>query len=92
MTPTVEKRFEKIINAVYLALIIGLSYLFIKYCLGMVFPFIVAFFVAMIVQKPTNACYKKTKKFKVLMNKVLLLQMKLQKCEIKIHIFFAFIF
>ena len=33
-----------------------------------------------------------TKKLKVLMNKVLLVQMKLQKCEIKIHIFFAFIF
>lgn len=73
MTPTVEKRFEKIINAVYIALIIGLSYLFIKYCLGMVFPFIIAFFVAMIVQRPTNALYKKTKKFKGIISTVFVL-------------------
>lgn len=64
MTPAVQKRLGKIINFVYVAIILGLSYLFIKYCMGAVFPFIIAFFIAMIVQKPTNRCYKKIGKGK----------------------------
>ena len=70
MTPAVQKRLGKIINIVYLAIILGLSYLFIKYCMGAVFPFIIAFFIAMIVQKPTNRCYKKIGKGKKIISTV----------------------
>lgn len=64
MTASAERKLSKIISIVYITMILGLSYLFIKYCLGIVFPFVFAFFVAMIVQKPTNACYKKIGKGK----------------------------
>ncbi len=77
MTPTVEKRFNRIVNIVYFALIIGMAFLFLKYCFGLVFPFIFAFFVAMIVQKPTNACYKKIKKGKGVISTVFVLTLLL---------------
>lgn len=56
-----ELRKKRIINIFYLAIILGLSYLFLKYCMGTVFPFIFAFFIAMIIQKPTNFIAKKLK-------------------------------
>ncbi|MBQ8228347.1 MAG: sporulation integral membrane protein YtvI [Clostridia bacterium] len=77
MTPTVEKRFGRIINILYFALIIGIAFLFLKYCFGLVFPFIFAFFVAMIVQRPTNACYKKLKKGKGVISTVLVITLLL---------------
>ena len=64
MTAKTDRRFSRIIDVLYIAIILGLAYLFIKYCTGVIFPFLFAFFVAMIVQKPTNACYKKIKKGK----------------------------
>lgn len=73
MTPTIEKRFGRIVNVIYFALIIGAAFLFLKYCFGLVFPFIFAFFVAMIVQRPTNACYKKIKKGKGIISTALVL-------------------
>lgn len=73
MSPTVEKRFSRIVNIIYFALIIGIAFLFLKYCFGLVAPFIFAFFVAMIVQRPTNACYKKIKKGKGIISTVLVL-------------------
>lgn len=73
MTPTVEKRFGRIVNILYFALIIGIGFLLLKYCFGLVFPFIFAFFMAMIVQRPTNACYKKIKKGKGIISTVLVL-------------------
>lgn len=57
----VELRRKRIINLVYLAFVLGLSYLFLKYCLGLLFPFILAFFVAIVVQKPSNRLAEKTK-------------------------------
>ncbi len=77
MTPTVEKRFSKIINIVYFSLIIGVAFLFFKYCFGLVFPFIFAFFVAMVVQRPTNACYKKIKKGKGVISTVFVITLLL---------------
>ncbi len=50
----VELRKKRIINIVYIAIVLGLSYLFLKYCFSMFAPFLVAFFIAVIVQKPTN--------------------------------------
>lgn len=58
---TVETRKNRIINVVYAALIIGAFYLFMKYCFWMFFPFLFAFFIAIIVQKPTNRILNKTK-------------------------------
>ncbi len=73
MTPIVEKRFSRIVNFIYFALIVGLGFLFLKYCFGLVFPFIFAFFVALIVQRPTNACYSKIKKGKGIISTVFVL-------------------
>ncbi len=73
MTDKIQRRFGTIVNFVYLILILGLSYLFLKYCFGIVFPFIFAFFVAMIVQRPTNKIYSKVHKFKGIISTVLVL-------------------
>ena len=55
----VELRRKRIINFVYFSIVIGLSYLFFKYCFWAVSPFIIAFFIATLVQKPTNLITKK---------------------------------
>ena len=57
----VELRRKRIINFLYLALILGLTYLFFKYFFGMFFPFIFALFVAIAVQKPADFIVNKTK-------------------------------
>lgn len=61
---SIELRKKRIINIVYIAIVLGLSYLFLKYCFSMFAPFLVAFFIAVIVQKPTNffVCKLKLKK------------------------------
>lgn len=58
---TVELRKKRIINFVYFAMIIGLAYLFFKYCFWAVFPFILAFMIASAVQKPTSLITSKLK-------------------------------
>lgn len=73
MNENTQRRFSRIVNIVYLALLLGFAYLFMKYCFGMVFPFIFAFFIAMIVQRPTNRIYKKIGKFKGVISTVLVL-------------------
>lgn len=73
MTVKADRRLSRIINIAYVAVVFGLAYLFIKYCTGVIFPFLFAFFVAMIVQKPTNACYKKIKKGKGIISTVFVL-------------------
>lgn len=55
----IELRRKRIINFVYFAIVLGLSYLFFKYCFWALSPFIFAFFIATIVQKPTNLITKK---------------------------------
>ncbi len=73
MNESTQRRFSRIVNIVYLALLLGFAYLFMKYCFGMVFPFIFAFFVAMIVQKPTNFIYSKTHRLKGVTSTILVL-------------------
>ena len=77
MTPTVSKRLGRIINVAYFALILGAAFLILKYCFGLIFPFVFAFFVAMIVQRPTNACYKKIKKGKGIISTFLVITLLL---------------
>ncbi len=69
----VEFRRKKIINIVYYAIVLGLAYLFLKYCFSMFSPFLIAFFIAIIVQKPTNFITKKTKVKKSITATVLVL-------------------
>lgn len=73
MNESTQRRFDRIVNIVYLALLLGFAYLFMKYCFGMVFPFIFAFFIAMIVQRPTNFIFGKIKRFKGITSTILVL-------------------
>lgn len=57
----IEKRKRLLINAAYVALIVGVFYLFVKYAMWEVFPFIIAGFVAMVLQKPIALLTRKTK-------------------------------
>lgn len=56
-----KKRKNTLINLVYYAFLITLFYLFMKYAFGLVSPFILAFAIAMFLQKPIRAISKKTK-------------------------------
>ncbi len=60
MTATVEKRRAVLINVAYFSLIVGAFYLFIRFAFWPLFPFIFAFFVAMLFQKPLHALTKRT--------------------------------
>ncbi|MBR2876152.1 MAG: sporulation integral membrane protein YtvI [Clostridia bacterium] len=59
MSSIVEKRKAFIINFVYAVICIGLFYVFVKYCLGVLAPFIVAFIIAVVLQKPIKWLQKK---------------------------------
>lgn len=61
MTEKVKKRRDTIINVAFFAMIIGLVYLFFKYCFGVAAPFLVSFFLAVILQRPLRWLDKKTK-------------------------------
>ena len=56
----VEKRRGTIINIMYVGMILGLLYLVLKYAFWLLFPFILAFFAAAVLQKPVNFLAKKT--------------------------------
>lgn len=56
----VEKRKSMLINFVFYALLIAAYYFFMKFAFGLVAPFIIAFGVAMLLQKPVRAISKKT--------------------------------
>lgn len=56
----IEKRRSFIINTVFVVIIVGLFYLAIKYALGIVWPFVVAFFLAMLLQRPVHFLSTKT--------------------------------
>ncbi len=60
MTAMVEKRRSVLINVAYFALIFGVFYLFMRFAFWPLFPFIFAFFMAMLFQKPVNFIAKKT--------------------------------
>ncbi|MBR6360687.1 MAG: sporulation integral membrane protein YtvI [Clostridia bacterium] len=57
---TTEKRRKFLINAVYFSLFVILYYLFIKFALWIVAPFILAFLIAMLLQKPIRRINEKT--------------------------------
>ena len=57
----VEKRRAKLINLAYYAFLILVYYLFMKYAFWLVAPFIIAFGIAMALQKPVRAISKKTR-------------------------------
>ena len=61
MNEKVELRRGRIINIIYIAIILGFAYLFLKYCFWIFFPFMFAFFIAIIVQKPANFLKEKLK-------------------------------
>ena len=55
-----EKHRSVLINFFYYALILGAAYLFLRFAFWPLFPFMLAFFVAMMLQKPVNFITKKT--------------------------------
>ena len=57
----VEKRRAILINVLYFALIIAIFYLLIKTFFGILIPFVVAFCVAALIQRPVRFLNKKTK-------------------------------
>lgn len=59
MKDKIELRRGRIINIVYVAILLGLAYLFLKYCFWIFFPFLFALFIAVIVQKPANFLNRK---------------------------------
>lgn len=59
MDSVIEKRKSFIINFVYTVICVGLFYVFIKYCLGVLSPFIVAFVLAYVLQRPIKWAKKK---------------------------------
>lgn len=61
MTDKVKKRRDAIINVAFFAMIIGLVFLFFKYCFAIASPFIISFFFAVILQKPLRWLDKKSK-------------------------------
>ncbi len=69
----VEKRRKRIINFVYFTIILGITYLFFKYCFGVFFPFLFAFLIAIIVQKPADSIVKKIKVKKKIVTTILVL-------------------
>lgn len=61
MNPKVEKRRSFLINIAYIAVIVGLSYVFLKYFFWPAAPFLLSFFFAVLTQKPLRWLDKKTK-------------------------------
>ena len=56
----VEKRRALLINVAYFALIIAAFYFVLKYFMGLIAPFVVAFIFAAVLQRPVNFINKKT--------------------------------
>ena len=59
MESVIEKRKAFIINFIYAVICVGLFYVFIKYCLGVLAPFIIAFILAYALQRPIKWVQKK---------------------------------
>ena len=56
----VEKRRSTIINVIYFAMILAIAFLIVRYALGVCFPFLFAFVLAALVQRPKNFLVRKT--------------------------------
>ena len=52
VTPSIERRKNFIVNAAYIAIIIGLVFLIFKYLLGLLWPFIIATIFAWLLRSP----------------------------------------
>ena len=61
MNSKVAKRRDFLIDLVYVMAIIGLVYVFFKYCFSIAAPFLLSFFFAVILQRPLGWLDKKTK-------------------------------
>lgn len=61
MNPKVAKRRDFLIDLVFVMAIIGLVYVFFKYCFVIAAPFLLSFFFAVILQRPLGWLDKKTK-------------------------------
>ena len=61
MNPKVAKRRDFLIDLVFVRAIIGLVYVFFKYCFSIAAPFLLSFFFAVILQRPLGWLDKKTK-------------------------------
>ncbi|MBR6408529.1 MAG: sporulation integral membrane protein YtvI [Clostridia bacterium] len=57
----VESRKRFIINITFLAIIVAIFYLFLKYAVGWIMPFIIALIIAFCIQRPVAWLSKKTK-------------------------------
>ncbi len=68
-----ERKRKTVINIIYYAMLLGLFYCFMKYAFGLFFPFILAFLVAMAMQKPINFISEKTKIKKGVVSGVMIL-------------------
>lgn len=73
MLTATERKRKTIINIIYYALLLTLFYGFMKYAFGLFFPFILAFVVAMIMQRPINFISRKTKLKKGLVSGIMIL-------------------
>lgn len=61
MSDKVKKRRDAIINVAFLAMVLGLIFVFFKYCFGIAAPFLLSFFFAVLLQRPLRWLDKKTK-------------------------------
>lgn len=68
-----ERKKNTIINILYYAILLALFYGFMKYAFGLFFPFILAFIVAMAMQRPINFISQKTKIKKGIVSGVMIL-------------------
>ncbi len=57
----IEKRKKFLINFAYLALILAIAFVIVKYGLGLISPFLIAFLVAYFIRKPANFIASKIK-------------------------------
>ncbi len=62
MSDKVKKRRDAIINVAYIAMILGLAYVFFKYLFGVTAPFLLSFFFAVCLQRPLRWLDKITKR------------------------------
>ncbi|MCM1285099.1 MAG: sporulation integral membrane protein YtvI [Acetobacter sp.] len=60
MSPAVQKRRDSIINVAFLAMVLGLAYVFFKYIFGVAAPFLLSFLFAVVLQRPLRFLDKKT--------------------------------
>ncbi|MGN1202771.1 MAG: sporulation integral membrane protein YtvI [Eubacterium sp.] len=61
MSDKVKKRRDAIINVAFAAMVLGIIYIFFKYCFAVTAPFLLSFFFAVLLQRPLRWLDKRTK-------------------------------